>query len=66
MKSIVSFTHRNNSLVVTTKKYSLFSQAKAYKFIANKATLELDGRQYRIAYDGSILFNLKGNWREVV
>ena len=66
MKSIVSFQRRGDRLVVTTSKYSLFSSAKAYSLVPNKSTILLDNREYRIAYDGTILANVKGSWREVV
>ncbi len=66
MKSIVSFQRRGDRLVVTTNKYSLFSRAKAYSLVPNKSTIVLDSREYRIAYDGTILANVNGSWREVV
>lgn len=66
MKSIVSFQRRGDRLVVTTNKYSLFSSAKTYALVPNKSTIRLDSREYRIAYDGTILANVRGTWREVV
>lgn len=66
MKSIVSFTRIGDRLVVTTSKYSLFSRAKVYALVPNKSTILLDNREYRIAYDGTILANVNGTWKEVV
>lgn len=66
MKSIVSFQRRGDRLVVTTSKYSLFSRAKVYALVPNKSTIKLDDREYRIAYDGTVLANVRGTWREVV
>lgn len=66
MKSIVSFQRKGDRLVVTTRRYSLFSSAKAYAVVPNKSTILLDGREYRIAYDGTVLANVKGSWKEVV
>ena len=66
MKSIVSFQRRGDRLVVTTSKYSLFSSARTYALVPNKSTIKLDNREYRIAYDGTILASVRGSWKEVV
>ena len=66
MKSQAFVSRKGDTLIVNTKKYCLFSRARTWSQQSNLSTVTLDGRVYRIAFDGSILANVKGKWVEVV
>ena len=54
-----------NTVWLTTKKYSVWTKATVVKVLPHLSSVSLDGRIVRIATDGSILKQINNKWVEV-
>ena len=55
----------NNTVWLTTKRYSVWTKATVVKVLPHQSSVSLDGRIVRIATDGSVLKQSNGRWVEV-
>jgi hypothetical protein len=55
----------NNTVWLTTKRYSVWTRAEVVKVLPHQSSVSLDGRVVRITTDGTVLKQSNGKWVEV-